>query len=72
MEGSGSSIGGFLMFIALAIIGVIIGLGLLLFAAAFLVVLVPLIVILLVVGAAKGWWKKRHPPKELESPEDYF
>ena len=72
MGETGSSIGGFLLFIGLMILGVIIVLGFLLFAAAFLIVLVPLVVILLGWGALKGWWRKRHPPKELEGPEDYF
>lgn len=72
MGETGSSIGGFLLFIGLMILGVIIILGFLLFAAAFLIVLVPLVIILLAWGALKGWWRKRHPPKELEGPEDYF
>ncbi|WP_297503738.1 hypothetical protein [Thermococcus sp.] len=61
----------------LAFIGILV-LGLLFFFG-FLVVGIVLLLIGLLIFLGfylyirlKLWWRKRHPPKELESPEDYF
>ena len=61
----------------LAFIGILV-LGLLFFFGFLVVGIVLLLMGLLIFLGfylyirLKLWWRKRHPPKELESPEDYF
>lgn len=62
---------------ALAFIGISILAGLFLFGFLIVTVILILLGLFLFLGfylyvRLKPWREKRHPPKELESPEDYW
>jgi len=54
------SSGGLFVFGFLLLAVVLIAVGLLIFLGFYIYI------------RLKLWWARRHPPKELESPEDYF
>ncbi|WP_297090016.1 hypothetical protein [Thermococcus sp.] len=65
-------VSGVLLFIGILIMGGLLFFGFLLFALGLFVVLAFLFFGFYLYVRLKLWWARRHPPKELESPEDYF
>ncbi|KUH32361.1 hypothetical protein APY94_09725 [Thermococcus celericrescens] len=59
----------FVLFLLLAVLSLF---GFLLFAVVLIAVGLLVFLGFYIYIHLKLWWTKRHPPKELESPEDYF
>jgi hypothetical protein len=63
---------GAIAFILFLVIGTLFLFGFLLLAVVLIVVGLLIFLGFYIYIRLKLWWAKRHPPKELESPEDYF
>ncbi|ASJ08966.1 hypothetical protein A3L11_06895 [Thermococcus siculi] len=61
-----------IIFVGLVVLGGLFFFGFLLFALVFIAIAIVLFLGFYAYIRLKLWWRKRHPPKELESPEDYL